>query len=98
MSAIFGAAAYGNAALYWDPNGVTQTGLGPTVSKWLIGNATQSLTINSNLGFPALSPYANFASPVRYGPSGPSAIVVFPVRFGVRFGIVPSTWSYPTAT
>lgn len=98
MSTIFGAAAYGNAALYWDPNGIVASGLGPKVSKWLAGNATESLSISSNLGFPALSPYANFASPVRFHLSGPSAIVVFPVRFGVRFGIVPSTWNYAAAT
>ncbi len=98
MSTIFSASAYGRAALYWDPNGIVQTGLGPKVAKWLAGNATESVTISSNLGFPILSSYANFASPVRFPPSGPSAIVAFPVRFGVRFGFVPNTWTYASAT
>jgi hypothetical protein len=100
VSAIFAASSYGKAALYWDPNGqILGDGLGPKRSKYLAGNATESVSISSNIGFPVISPYsANVASPVRFHLSGPSAIVVFPVRFGLRFGFVPDSWNYATLT
>jgi hypothetical protein len=94
----FSVVSYRNAALYWDPNGTMAQNLGPRVNKWIIGNAFESLTISSNLGFPRVSPYCNFTSPNRFPTSPPTAIIVFPVRVAKRYGFIANSGLYNTGT
>jgi hypothetical protein len=91
-------ATYGNAALYFDPNGSAKPGTGPRLLKWLLGGSVSLLTDGSNLGSPAVqSSYARASSPARYSRPG-FILAVVPAQIGAKVYLLPMNGNYTNGT
>lgn len=89
MSTLFNIAAYGNSALYLDPNGIRAQ---PSAPRFML--AGLPVYIGHNTPKSVVSGYTGFAGEINGRRS--NTIKTIPVRIGPKYGLFPMSWNYAT--